>query len=363
MKIGILTIPLHQNYGGIIQNYALQKVLIQLGHTPITIDKEKPKKSFFRFYLSKLKYFIYSFLNIKVSGIFSFQLFERNEKFESFIRRNINLTRKVRKLNKNLITKYGIDCVVAGSDQIWRNDFFWEDDLRNNYLEFLKDCDILKIAYAASFGINYWDYEDELTKTCKALVNQFEGVSTREDSGVILCDKYLGKKAVPVSDPTLLLSKDDYVSLCRLIPPPPKKNRNKFLFVYCLDISSEYLEDIKSEANARGWNLIIAGSELNANMSVEEWLAMFRDAEYVITDSFHGTVFSIIFNKPFSTLLNETRGNDRFMSLLGRFDLNDRIYHEGGLINDKDIDWVKTTELIQLWKERSIAFLKRHLSN
>jgi exopolysaccharide biosynthesis predicted pyruvyltransferase EpsI len=97
---------------------------------------------------------------------------------------------------------------------------------------------------------------------------------------------------------------------------------------------------------------------------VEEWIRGFMDAEFVVTDSFHGTVFSIIFNKPFISIANESRGTTRFTSLLKMFNLENRLIfspEELNLDKVKEIDWGNVNEILEQDKERAIFFLKRNL--
>ena len=163
------------------------------------------------------------------------------------------------------------------------------------FLRFVSKPNVKKLAYAASFGIDEWDYSPELTKECSRLAKEFMAISVREGSGIVLCNKHLDVEAVQVIDPTLLLDKADYEQLCADIPV----ESTPFTAVYVLDKSLPKMQLIQKLASEIGLPTKIFSAHHGMTLSIEEWLAMFRDARYLITDSFHGTAFSIIFNKPF----------------------------------------------------------------
>ncbi len=305
MKIGIITLQLHRNYGGILQNFALQQILKKLGHNPITIDK-RPNRNYFRFILSYLKYHVYRFLKIGTSEVFYFEHTTRSKQFSRFVNKHITLSDSTSHYSAEILQKYQCELLIVGSDQVWRRAFFTKNDIKNYFGAFLKSRTIPIISYAASFGINKWDYEDDLTSECKVLASKFSGISTREDSGVLLCQNLGINNAVAVLDPTMLLTSEDYCKVCDMIP----KRRDKVLFSYLLDYNQHNVNLVHSIAKNKGLIPIIVQSEFHAQLNVEEWLAYFRDCEYVVTDSFHGTAFSIIFKKEFNTIVNEFRGSD-----------------------------------------------------
>lgn len=363
MKIAILTQPLRANYGGILQNYALQQILIKLGHEPITLAKnpiqyishfrlilELPKRLFTKYILRKRKY------------IFSEQKKNKLVENESrilypFIKKHIN--RVFVNSYENIDYKQ-FDGFIVGSDQVWRPLYNW-NVLDKMFLSFIpKSCNIKQIAYAASFGTSEWEYNEEQTKNCTELINRFDAVSTREIDGVDFCQKYLGyKDAVSVLDPTLLLDKTNYLELCTNIIP----QGDNILFAYILDKNPLIIESIEEIAKRKGLNLKLVSAHADCSLSVEEWLAMFRDAKCVVTDSFHGTVFSIIFNKEFYTIANQARGESRFSSLLFKLSLTDRMYNSISEIEiNRNIDWINVNNKLSELRDYSILFLKTNLS-
>lgn len=357
MKIGILTLHIHRNYGGTLQNFALQKVLREMGHDPITINRRPPRNEV-RYWLSQTKYCIYRLLKRNVSGVFYFMHTNMGRKFSKFVKKHIRLTSPVERYSINILKRYKCDIIIIGSDQVWRRGFFMPEMIRDYFGEFLGDSPIPRIAYAASFGVDEWEYESVLSKECEVLASRFLAISTREDSGVDLCKKIGFFDAHPVLDPTMLLNVEDYETICREIPC----NKSHTLFAYLLDCSQQNIDYVNKLAQKYDLTPIIVESELDAQYSVEEWLALIRDCSYVVTDSFHGTVFSILFHKPFISIINTKRGPGRLKTLLSRFDLKDRLVFEELQFPEKEIDWAIVDENLNLWRKRSHDFLLQSLA-
>lgn len=334
MKIGILTQPLQANYGGILQNYALQQVLKQMGHEVWTIDYGK--FTWINWLDNAWRVLAHKMLGHK--ACFAITPPEK-DKIEAplrrFVENNIQLTNpRSKRFNKKVIRKYGFEALIVGSDQVWRP--VYNDYIEDCFLSFVSKLDIKRVAYAASFGTDKWEFTQQQTEQCAELAKKFDGISVREKSGITLCDKYLGVKATHVLDPTLLLYAEDYVKLCSHI-----SKRYPFVFAYVLDESEDKIKGIVSFAERRGLPYIIKGvnNTVSDDDTIELWLSYFRDATFIVTDSFHGTVFSIIFNKDFYAFGNKNRGNSRFDSLLEIFDLKDRMVND--LLSEKidDISW------------------------
>lgn len=358
MKIGILTQPLHSNYGGLLQNYALQQTLIKAGYEVETIDWKEGESIKEMLYKVKMKV-LHAFLPSRYPKV----KYEPNEKENRVIRRNTNL----------FITKYihhtpavcsyrgfakqdekgKYDIYVVGSDQCWRP--VYNTFLSSMFLDFTKGKQVGRIAYAASFGTDKWEFTPKQTTLCAALAKMFDLVTVREDSGVKLCKEHLGVEAVHVLDPTMLLTKDDYIQLIEAEKEPHSAGT---LFNYILDPDAKKAAFIQRVAEAQGLTPFQVLPKCQAETrtkddvkkhiedcvfpSVTTWLRAFMDAEMTIVDSFHGMVFSIIFNKPFWVIGNEERGMSRFTSLLKLFNLEDRLL-DANHLDDIDIsqpvDW------------------------
>lgn len=311
MRIGIITQPLYANYGGVLQNWALQQVLMKLGHEPITIDY-LPTRSIKSFILSTIKSLILWFIPSRRRKFLQ-RKYKRKYLFEGFIARHIKKTEVCYQYSMNYIEQYKLEALIVGSDQVWRP--MYNDCLYDMFLQFAENFKGKKIAYAASFGVDNWEFSDEQTKICSSLIKQFDVISVREYSGKSLCKNYLGVDAVNVLDPTLLVSKNEYIKLCVDIPVV----KERFLAAYVLDSSDEVDKIIAEEASRRGLIVRRYSADAKAELTVEEWIAIFRDASFVVTDSFHGTVFSILFENPFRCVANRDRGNARFEDLLDKY--------------------------------------------
>lgn len=376
MRIGILTLPLHTNYGGILQAYALQTVLKRMGHDATLIDRPFDKLTI----IGYIKLYIY-----KALTFIPFQ--KRFVKFWSvppnitkavrketdyFIDKYLDLTEKFYSNNIKEIHKHNFEAYVVGSDQVWRRAYC--PSLSDFYLGFAKNDNVKKVAYAASFGIDYWDYTDKETELCSSLLKNFDAVSVRESSAIGLCKSQLGCSAIHVLDPTLLLSASDYEYLAKQ-EQEPKSEGN--LFCYILDKDSKkqsLINKVSADCGLTSFEVMpkLKLTEDNAKKhlndcvfpSVTKWLRAFMDAEMVITDSFHGCVFSIIFNKPFWVVGNNERGQARFSSLLSLFKLEDRLISVDDIesINwNTPIDWDSINNTKKEWQDLSLSFLTENL--
>lgn len=373
MKIGVLTLPLHNNFGGILQAYALQRILEKLGHNAILIDKPR--------YVSLgpwyKKYPIYIKRGIEK------HLFGKDIIVRVDVEQN-RVSKAIAKYTEPFIEKYikrvytkdfsnigdtDFDAFIVGSDQIWRPQYFFTK-IENAFLGFAKDWDVRRIAYAASFGTEEWEYTEEQTNNCAALLKKFNAVSVREASAVRLCNDNFGVKAEHILDPTMLLGKEDYIKLFKDYNAAQSDGN---LFCYILDEGEEkknIIECVEKEKGLKPFYVNSRYEDPNAPLEeriqqpVEKWLRAFYDAEFVITDSFHACVFSIIFNKPFIVYGNRKRGLARFNSLLSIFGLEERIVstkEEALKALTAPIDWNKVNLIHEHRKEQSISFLIENL--
>ena len=376
MKIGILTLPLHTNYGGILQAYALQTVLERMGHDVVVFQNDYD--GIRRFPASKLPLIWGKRFLRKIKRNSSPVFLEWQKKRElpvvtQYIQQFINHyihTYKVKNLTS--IPNDEFDAIVVGSDQIWRRSYtrrIWKTDIQNAFLQFASEWDIRRIVYAASFGIDNWDYTDKETIECSSLAKQFDGISVREDSGLLLCTKYLGVNAEHVLDPTMLLSAEDYINL---IERAEVSKNDGSLFSYILDNNSkktDFVNRLAERHKMKTYGITLSADyslpiDKRINPSVETWLRAFYDAELVVTDSFHGCVFSIIFGKPFIALGNTNRGMSRFMSLLKMIGAENHLVTEmTSEISNYSFDIPKECDVILFnLKQKSYSFLKQALN-
>lgn len=352
MKIGILTQHFLLNYGGIIQNYALQQVLMKLGHEPLTLEHDTCY-SRTRWFLRTIKHILRtrSFRNLPVFPIYKGRIGNKN--FIKFVLKNIKSV-PVTDFVPSLTAQYGIDAYVVGSDQVWRPAFNLGHRLGNMFLDFADDK-VKKLSYAASFGCKEWEYTKEQEKACSKLARRFDAISVREASAVDLCKNHFGIDTSLVLDPTLLLNKEDYEKVCNNIP-----KKEKHIFVYSLVVGESVMTVASKVSEAKGLPIVVkeAGGKVKKEDTIEDWFAEFRDAEYVVTDSFHGMVFSIIFNKPFSIVMNPSGGNDRYISLLSQLGLMDRIIKDNQISSLESINWDGVNKKLEVLRHESMNFLK-----
>ena len=357
MRVGIVTQPLEMNYGGLLQNWALQQVLKTLGHAPITIDAYQ-RYSTPHYVVNCLRAMLQRMMgkNIKLPKRYKGTL--RGQLMGQFVEEHIEKTRVMWDYRAGIVNQYRLDAIVVGSDQVWRADYNGKH-LEDMYLRFASKSSIKKVAYAASFGVDRWDYNQDQTTKCSALARQMDAVSVREESGVALCRDYLGVDARCVLDPTLLLDAIGYDSII-------DKEWNAdvpYLAVYCLDITPEKEAFFNRLAADRGLEVRYFSFGWMAKLTVQQWLAMLCNASVVVTDSFHGTVFSILFHRDFYTLCNPNRGATRMSGLLGKIGLQDRLLSEESpeVSRESDIDWTDVDCRVKELREDSITFLKENL--
>lgn len=350
MRIGILTQHFLRNYGGIIQNYALQQVLLHLGHEPLTMEHDTCFTRW-RWLLRYAK--VLAKGGQKPEPLYRGHIGHRP--FIDFICGHIHCV-GIHRFSPATHRQYGCKAYIVGSDQVWRPAFNFGERLYNMFLDFVPNG-IRKVAYAASFGVDSWEFTPEQTAHCRTLAQRFNAVSVREDSGIPLCREHLGVNSVQVLDPTLLLHKDDYMEVCRNVP-----QKNPFLLVYVLVMTNELKTAIENAKCQTGLPVkyIFAGNAMQPTDTMEGWLAAFRDAASVLTDSFHGTVFSIIFHKPFNVLVNQGGGVARLQSLLQMVELEERLGLGCDFI-DTDINWTKVERRLDEQRQSSIDFLRQAL--
>ena len=377
MKLGILTQPLSFNYGCNLQAFALQRVLENMGHQVIILDRwPKEKQTTF---LETVKFDIENALKDIIKILLNKPIYhpikETNkayfgEKILAFQNRYLKKSSVLKSTDDMAVCvkSLTLDGIIVGSDQVWRPAYNVDGMLENMFLDFVEDSSLLKIAYAASFGVSEWEYTIEQTKRCANLIKKFDAVSVREDSGVLLCEKYLNRDASHVLDPTLLLDKSVYEQICL----NNHKEITGSLFCYILDNSpviKDMIKKIESKISLQSYMCLPPSPEGCYNVfnkkesifpSIEYWLSCFSNSSLFLVDSFHGAVFSIIFNKEFWVVGNKRRGMARFTSLLKTFGLENRMLDINEVFKvdlTEKIDWKRVNSIMESEKEKSIVFL------
>ena len=373
MNIAIITHPAFTNYGGILQAYALQTILQRLGHevkkVEFPFDYYHPRMTLGHRLASICKQSLKRYIARQSHTIIDLDGYGYKKSKEAMVHTRTFVEEHINSLIVNDLSEIRgkFDCFVSGSDQVWRY-YGYDQALLHYFLDFTKNDNVKRIGYAVSFGKNKADYPQALQEKCKALAKKFDAISVREDSGIDICKNEFDVYAIKVLDPTLLLSSADYIALLGKEIKP-----KHHIACYILDESKEKTQMLETASKTFSIPLLYLNAlsdppneyfDWRVQPSVESWLEGIATSDCVITDSFHGCVFSIIFNKPFWAIANKERGLDRFLSLLKMFDLEDR------LITDKDfkfslsnnIDWEHVNQRMVILQQESRNFLINELS-
>lgn len=334
MKIGTITFwHSKENYGAILQCYALLKFLNQNGYNAKLIKTRIQP-------WGDLKHrWFYKFTNILTLLFHPYQLMKLITKIKSntkavsgdVVDRSFSdfIDSKIPSfpgeytfddLNSKFID---LDAIIVGSDQVWGG-------FSNLYFLNFKG-DFKRISYAASFGGAKFE-NPFMRRKISSWLNKFDLVTVRETEGVEFCSR-VGVNATMVPDPTLLLTKEDYLTI---IDKKEINNQKPYVFLYLLGKSiSIEVAVIMEFAKKNGLEVIYVASQGREDdfekvyPTVEEWLSYMRDAKYVITNSFHGSAFALLFEKPFLTFPlagSDSKMNGRIETMLGKYHLEDRIY-------------------------------------
>ena len=356
MKIGILTFqyPENRNFGASLQTYACMKLLKKYNKNIKIINyyKDNFKKTIKRFILSEIE----------------------SKKFREYNNKFIDQTKKFDKEDelKNLNKEF--DIFLVGSDQVWRA-ACTQKNAKHYFFDFVDDSK-KKIAYAASFGVDYWEGDEKLTEEIKSLIKRFDYISVREESGIDICKNTFGvDNVVCVLDPTLMIDRKEYQSI--LDDWQDNSHLKKKYIAHMLLDDTEQLRNgskkiadyLGAEINyIKGKSFKVLGKTITLYNKVSQWLTYLKDAELVITDSFHCAVFSIIFHKKFVVVANPIRGIARLETLLGKVGLEDRFFTniedvlKSGVL-DREIDYQEVDKKLEIHRKYSMNFLKKALED
>lgn len=367
MKIGVLTVPFNNNYGGLLQAYALKTVLTDMGHEVLFINRQRNIDYGLKFRIYRLLvklHIIKDYLKIRDERL-SANTNKFKDRYLSPITKPFYTTSDLEE-----VMNQGVDCFVVGSDQVWRY-LYAGDSIDDYYFGFLRGSHVPRFSYAASFGVDVNEYPEEKRQVVTGLLKQFEGISVREKSGKKILEDFFevpSSKSEVVLDPTLLLGQDRYTNLFK----DEMVSDSRYIFTYILDSNPKIDEKLNIIAASKGLKRIDIKaqtgdtSKLNVIEPVEKWLSTIYHADFVITDSFHGSVFSIIFKKKFAVLLNANRGNSRISDLLSELGLNNRIMQSIDDLNSDylshEIEWNKIVTILMHRNEESLKFLKNQLN-
>ena len=347
-RIGVITFHNYDNYGAILQSYALQKKLRELGTYPEIIDYNCQ-------YISNP----FRLINLKEKGLFNYIYgaighicyIPRRRKCNQF-RKHMKYSEPVTKGNMRAVSgKY--DIYIAGSDQVW--DYKLTNFDQTYFLDF-PEKGKKKCSYAASIGEHI--PPEQFRNDYSRLLNDFDEILVREDYGADIVNELTGKKPEVVCDPTLLLTADEWNKLLK-----EPKIRGKYILVYQLGINPEIVNFARRLKKETGYRIVYIPFPLvgllkcrcEITVGPAEWMGLFKNAEYVISDSFHGVVFSLLFNRKFFAKADGHHKNRRVEQLLKLVNLSDRTMND---VSDEqlteEIDFTYANEQIANFRNFSL---------
>ncbi len=373
MRIGIMTpwwCP--ENYGQLLQGFALQEYLRRQGHMPFLVKYTAHVGARTRLMrvVARPSRLIASLRARAAPGRAARSARGGRRSFEAFRRQHVTATRKVYRAASDLRdSELDADAYIVGSDQVWSL-LALDREARPWFLDFGRDG-AKRIAYSASFGSAV--ASADFIGFIRPLLARFDGIGVREASGVEICRLAGRGDAVHVLDPTLLLSRDDYRQIASECSAPDQSGGHAFLYFLKANVSVPWKE-VKDYCSAHNLDPhFVAVYDTKgfpfarfSDPTPAAWLDCISHADAVFTNSFHGTVFSILMQRPFIVFLREGGGaqmNDRIGSLLTTLGLQSRIHRgEDGCISgqmDAAIDWSLVNKKMALARERSTDFLRR----
>lgn len=367
MRIGIITWFTGPNYGTNLQAIALQYYLRKQSYevciVNCEVDSEYSKNR--KTLIERIEFFPEKWAQKFARRVFFKKLIAvRNKKLAASIRRNCVLTRRCNTERDLVETFNSFDLLISGSDQIWNPNWY--------HRFYYADYDGVKtrrISYAPSMGVT--KILDEVEPEIKRSVSKFDVVSVRELNSVELLKPYTKYKPVVVVDPTLLLNSDDWASI---FPPTGKAPKEDYVFGFFIEGNFDHLHATKTFADQHKLKYVFIPysgmsyyqtGERHADAGLEDLLELIRNARYIITDSFHITVFSIIHRKQFYSFMRyrdnpATCTNSRIQNLLRMTGLESRGLKFGTrtIKNLPDIDYAPHVEMLQREIEKSKRFLE-----
>lgn len=332
LRVGVLTFHNANSMGAVSQAYALQEVLHKLGTEVHIINYAAPNMQLQVRQTQQFKEFTEKYLYLTV-------LYKRGEQIDSS----------------------QFDEIIVGSDQVW-NPLLTKYD--GTYFLDFAGPDIVKVAYAASVGVNTFP-EGSFREFFQKYVPYFDIISLRESVHVPLVMQYANCPVLHTLDPTLLLSAEEYTSAFEL-----QESDEEYIFLYQLGSDSKLLDYANMIALQYNCKLIalaaysdfyfVPGTQVVFNIKPEQWMEYIKNAKLVLTDSYHGMIFSIIFRRPFYVLTEVKYNLIRVVDLLAGLKLEDRKLSALSDVRDADfsIDYSETEKILERRKEESLAFLR-----
>lgn len=366
-KIGILNYQYsNHNYGAVLQAAALHDYIEnELGISSEHINyipgsESGDGKEILRSVVLKLLMIV----GLKKKKILH-HLVLNSDAFERFRKSWLPRTTKIYTCPSDLKNEqFSYSHVVVGSDQVWRPSYAGIGAL-TYFFDFIPS-DIKRISYAASFGNDSWELNENDTHDFSKEVNKFSAVSVREKSAVAICKEQFGVDAKHALDPTLLVGREFFEKII-------KQNEEKIfdgVVTYKLDVDAEFTSFVDSASSRLGVSskniYLEKRMGLDRYHDVGDWLSYIKNSRFVVTDSFHCVCFAILFERPFVFYPNNNRGLSRLESLLSELDLESLIYRAGMMESELlkravDIDYADVKAKLGRLRCQSSEFLRHAL--
>lgn len=367
-KASIITLQYIDNYGSVLQTYATQEIFRSIGYESeiVNYTRENCTYSFqrklaFQRYRSRggiiSLYPIAKLLECR----WSFIIKKRTKVFDSFRNKYINLSKEYSTAEELLNDPPIADVYVTGSDQTWNAEY--NGGVLGEYFLNYAPHNAKKIALSASIGTE--SIAQEFAEAMAHYVNTYDGVSVREQSAVVALESIGYSKAVHVLDPTLMLSGDEWTHSLRL-----KETDKPYVFMYQLNDNIKMLDFAAQIARDNNIELIIITPKYRGakckhrvikSCKPEHFLALLKNAKYVVTDSFHGTAFSFNFNKNVF-VFNPPKYSTRIKSILDLLDSDFRLVKDEHWRDIEKIDFKKVNRVLSEERAKVRRFLSFHLN-
>lgn len=364
MKIDIITLHRVRNYGSSLQTLATQQILEQLGCQTEIIDYYPERYTSFGL-LKRLKYKSDKLAKnpILLFGarvIISFSYIKKKLVFDSFLKKYIKMTPKTYRTEKELLEDIPVaDAYCTGSDQVWNS--YWNEGVdRPLYLSFVPG-NKFRFSYAASIGNS--ELSEEEAKEVKPMLSLYKHITVRENTGIDIMRSMEFENVQQMLDPTLLFKGEQWQKYTS-----DRFKNQKYVVTYNLHHDKRidnYAMKVAETNGLKVYNItynihdIIRKGTIKWCPKIEEYLGLIRDAQYVITDSFHATVFSILFNKKFMVIYPE-QASSRIRSILELLNLQDRGYDDMPDVQQvmNEIDFSNIDNILDVERERAVTYLK-----
>lgn len=379
MKIGIITICRCNNYGAELQAFALQHKLSLMGYDAEILDylfykhprhrKESVSKPAYNGYPlgKRIKEVLYPWVEKLKSLKHKEAIKQREANFNAFHANNTRFSKQFNSYSALYKTPPSYDAYCVGSDQVWNP---WSYTSLDPYFLTFAPKDATKFSYASSFGVS--DIPAVAREYFKKGLSNLQCISVREKTGAAMVHGLTGQVAEPVADPTLLLNAGEWNEVLNESKVP----KGKYILIYELKDNPYIAQSALLTAKAKGLKVVRICKGAFRQDSVEspiinimdagpaEFLGLFKNAEMIITNSFHGTVFSILFNKEFYTIVNRTANNNsRQIDLLSTLGIDRIMYTDEEFKEAKPLDWNTINQRVEDFRQKSVDYLEKAINH